>query len=257
LSAGSGTITAVYSQGSSSSVTASVAVSVSGASASSGTPLVLGAANGASFQHTYSPGMILSVFGSQLAPSAANASSVPLPVATEGVAATINNVAAPLYYVSPDQLNIQIPYETAVNQVATLRINNNGLIGSFQFNVAPAAPGIFTNASGALSPSGSANRGAIVSLYMTGAGAVNPQVATGAAPADGTAVTSLPVPSQNVVVTVDGVPAAIEFVGAPVGLVGVIQINFYVPTEIPDGTQPVVVTVGGEASAPAYLAVNN
>jgi uncharacterized protein (TIGR03437 family) len=154
-------------------------------------------------------------------------------------------------------LNIQIPYETAVNQVATLRINNNGLIGSFQFNVVPAAPGIFTNASGALQPLGTANRGAIVSLYMTGAGAVNPQVATGAAPADGTAVTSLPVPSQNVVVTVDGVPASIEFVGAPVGLVGVIQINFYVPTEIPDGTQPVVVTVGGEASAPAYLAVNN
>jgi uncharacterized protein (TIGR03437 family) len=257
LPAGSGTITAVYSQGSSSSVTASVTVSVSGASASNGTPLVLAAANGASFQHTYSPGMILSVFGSQLAPSNANATSVPLPVSTAGVAATVNNVAAPLYYVSPDQLNIQIPYETAVNQLATLRINNNGLIGAFQFNVVPASPGIFTNASGALVPSGSANRGAIVSLYMTGGGAVNPQVATGTAPAQGTPVTSLPVPSQNVVVTVDGVPAAIEFVGVPPELVGVIQINFYVPTGISDGTQPVVVTIGGEASAPAYLVVNN
>jgi uncharacterized protein (TIGR03437 family) len=92
---------------------------------------------------------------------------------------------------------------------------------------------------------------------MTGAGAVNPEVATGAAPAQGTPVNNLPVPSQNVVVTVGGVPAAIEFVGVPPELVGVIQINFYVPTGIPDGTQPVVVTVGGEASAPAYLAVNN
>jgi uncharacterized protein (TIGR03437 family) len=257
LPAGSGTITAVYSQGSSTSVTASVTVSVSGTSASNGTPLVLGAANGASFQHTYAPGMILSVFGSQLAPSNANASSVPLPVSTVGVAATVNNVAAPLYYVSPDQLNIQIPYETTVNQVATLRINNNGFIGSFQFNVAPAAPGIFTNAGGALLPSGSANRGAIVSLYMTGAGAVNPEIATGAAPVQGTPVSSLPVPSQGVVVTVDGVPAAIEFVGVPPDLVGVTQINFYVPTGIPDGTQPVVVTVGAAASAPAYLVVNN
>ncbi len=257
LPAGSGTITAVYSQGSSTSVTASVTVSVSGASASNGTPLVLGAANGASFQHTYAPGMILSVFGSQLAPSQANASSIPLPVSTVGVAATVNNVAAPLYYVSPDQLNIQIPYETAINQVATLRVNNNGLIGSFQFNVAPAAPGIFTNASGALMPNGIANRGAIVSLYMTGAGAVNPQVATGTAPEQGTPVTSLPAPSQSVVVTVDGVPAAIQFVGVPPDLVGVMQINFYVPTGIPDGTLPVVVTVGGEASASAYLVVNN
>jgi uncharacterized protein (TIGR03437 family) len=59
------------------------------------------------------------------------------------------------------------------------------------------------------------------------------------------------------VVTVGGVPATIEFIGVPVGLVGVTQINFYVPSSITDGTQPVVVTVGGEASAPAYLTVAN
>jgi uncharacterized protein (TIGR03437 family) len=39
--------------------------------------------------------------------------------------------------------------------------------------------------------------------------------------------------------------------------VGVTQVNFYVHTSIADGTQPVVVAVGNEASAPAYLNVTN
>jgi uncharacterized protein (TIGR03437 family) len=257
LPAGSGTITAAYKEGSSSSVTASVTVSVSGTSGSSQTPVVQGVANGASFQHVYSPGMTLSVFGSQLAPSVSSASSVPLPVSTVGVAATVNNVAAPLYYVSPGQLNIQIPYETAVNQPATLRINNNGLIATYQLNMVPASPGIFTDSSGGVVPIAAGNRGSIVSLYLTGAGAVSPEVATGAAPGEGTPVEDLPKPSLSVVVTVGGVPAAIEFIGIPAGLVGVTQINFYVPTSITDGTQPVVVTVNGQASSAALLAVAN
>ena len=201
--------------------------------------------------------MILSVFGSELAPSAASASSVPLPVSTAGVAATVNNVAAPLYYVSPGQLNIQIPYETAVNQQATLKVNNNGMVTSYQFNVVQASPGIFTDSSNVIVPIGSGNRGAIVTLYLNGAGTVTPQVATGGAPGAGTPVENLPKPSQNVTVTVGGVPTAIEFIGIPAGLVGVTQVNFYVPTSIADGTQPVVVTVGAEASAPAYLTVAN
>ena len=257
LPAGSGTITAVYSEGSSSSVTASVTVSVSGTATSNGTPVILGVANGASFQHVYSPGMTLSVFGSELAPTMASASSVPLPVSTSGVAATVNNVAAPLYYVSPGQLNIQIPYDTAVNGLATLRVNNNGLIASYQFTVVQSAPGIFTNSNGGIIPSGTGNRGAIVTLYMTGAGPVTPQIATGAAPGAGTPIENLPKPAQSIAVAVGGIPAALEFVGIPAGLVGVTQVNFYVPTGIGDGTQPVVVTVGNEASAPAYLNVAN
>jgi uncharacterized protein (TIGR03437 family) len=256
LPAGSGTITASYSEGSSSSVTASVTVSVSG-SGSNQTPVVQGVANGASFQHVYSPGMTLSVFGSQLAPSVSTASSVPLPVSTIGVAATVNNVAAPLYYVSSGQLNIQIPYETAVNQPATLRVNNNGLIATYQLNMVPASPGIFTDSNGGIVPIATGNRGSIVSLYLTGAGAVNPEVATGATPGAGTPIADLPRPSLNVVVTVGGVPAAIEFIGIPAGLVGVTQINFYVPSGITDGTQPVVVTVNGQASSAANLRVTN
>ncbi len=220
LPTGSGTITAAYHEGSSSSVTASLTVSVSGTTASTQTPVIQGVANGASFQHVYSPGMTLSVFGTELAPSVAAASSLPLPVSTVGVAATVNNVAAPLYYVSQGQLNIQIPYSTAVNQPATLRVNNNGQIAIYQLNIVQAAPGIFTDASSGIVPVAAGNRGAIVSLYVTGVGAVNPEVATGAAPAAGTPILDLPKPSLNTVVTVGGGSRSLRIHRRPRGLGG-------------------------------------
>ena len=56
---------------------------------------ISGLANGASFTQTYAPGMVLSVFGSQLAPSVAGENSVPLPISMAGVDAAVNGVAAP------------------------------------------------------------------------------------------------------------------------------------------------------------------
>ena len=55
--------------------------------------------------------------------------------------------------------------------------------------------------------------------------------------------------------TVGGLPAPIQFIGTPAGLVGVTQINYQVPATAPPGTDTVVVTVGGVASAPANLKV--
>ena len=239
-------------------MTASVTVSVSGTgSTSNGTPVVLAVANGASFQHAYAPGMLLSVFGTELAPTNAAASSVPLPISMEGVAVTVNGVAAPLYYVSTNQLNIQIPYGTAVNTPATLRINNNGLLTSFPFTSAAAAPGIFTDQNNGIVPSRSAAHGGNVTLFLTGAGVVNPEIASGAAPVLGTLVTSLPKPIQSVIVKVGGVQAPVEFIGIPWSLVGVTQINFQVPSSLAAGAQPVVVSVGGVPSAPASLTITN
>jgi uncharacterized protein (TIGR03437 family) len=55
--------------------------------------------------------------------------------------------------------------------------------------------------------------------------------------------------------TVGGVQATIAFAVIPPGLVGVTQINFAVPMDCPLGVQPVVVQVGGVASAAANLNV--
>src|SRR5262249_6140665 len=105
LPVGSGTITASLDE----ATTASLIIQVSPASRARGAaPRIDAAANGASFKAVFAPGMILTLFGSNLANSTESASSVPLPKSMGGVAVTINGIAAPLYYISPTQLNVQI-----------------------------------------------------------------------------------------------------------------------------------------------------
>jgi uncharacterized protein (TIGR03437 family) len=258
LPLGSATILAAYAAAPSATVSASVSIDVTSTGpAVAGMPAITGASNGASFKGVYAPGMILSLFGSQLAPSTNSASSAPLPLSMAGVAVTVNGVAAPLYYISAGQLNIQIPYETAASAPATVMINNNGQVTSQSLLMASAAPGIFTNANNAPVPSSSASRGQTITLFITGAGAVTPSIATGSAPSAATGISDLPVPVQTAKVTVGGVPASIQFIGIPNGLVGVTQINYQVPSGIGLGTQPVAVTIGGVTSAPANLTVSN
>ena len=251
LPLGADTVTAQYSGDSAyESATASITLAV-GAS-TSGALSISGVANGASFGQGFAPGMILTVFGSQLAPVTQTAGTVPLPMQIAGTSATINGVASPVYYVSPGQVNIQIPYQTAADGTAVLTINNNGRSATTSFAMTAAAPGIFTDQNGAPVPSASAARGEVISLFITGAGAVSPVIGTGSGPASGTVAADLPRPMQTVTVTVGGVEAPVQFDGIPSGLVGVTQINYQVPDSVGTGTQPVVVTVGGcPASRPA------
>jgi uncharacterized protein (TIGR03437 family) len=185
------------------------------------------------------------------------AASLPLPLTMTGVAATVNGIAAPLYYVSPGQVNLQIPYEAATGGTGILSVNNNGQVAVQSLKIAAAGPGIFADTSGNLVPFASAKAVQVISLYMTGAGAVSPAVATGATPSSQTALANLPRPLAATTVTVGGVNAPIQFVGIAPGLVGVVQINFQVPSGIALGAQPVTVTVGGTASAPATLTITN
>jgi len=215
-----------------------------------------GVANAASYQQVFAPGMLLYVAGSQLSPAVQVANSVPFLEFMGDVSATINGLAAPLYYVSPGQLDIQVPYEIQPGN-AILIVMSLGQIAFFQFTVGPAAPGIFMAQDGSLVPVASGAPSDTLSLFITGQGAVSPPVATGAAPSAGTPLSQLPAPILPVKVSVGGTPAPLAFVGIPPGLVGVTQINFQIPPDAPLGPQAVVVTVGNVASAPVTLTVTN
>jgi uncharacterized protein (TIGR03437 family) len=257
LSSGGNTVTAQYS-GDTAFTTASASVVVTVTTPPAGTPpSVASVTNAASFRQSFAPGALVSIFGAQLAPASAKASRVPLPLDLAGVSVTVNGVRAPLFYVSPGQLNVQIPYEAPVGTQSVLRITNNGQSVSTFINVSAVAPGVFTDQSGTLVPTGRAARGQVIEMYITGAGAVTPAVATGAAPAAPATLDGLPKPVQSVRVTVGNVEAPLSFVGIPSGLVGVMQINFQIPVAAPMGNQPVVVSVGGQASAPATIAVTD
>jgi uncharacterized protein (TIGR03437 family) len=213
-----------------------------------------GLQNAASFQNVYAPGMALSVYGLNLANSTQTAYALPLPTTMAGVSATVNGIAAPLYYISQGQLNIQIPYETAPG-AAVLAVTNNGQLATYSFPVSAAAPGIYlATPGGSIVPNASGIRGQTYTLFITGAGEVSPAVSTGAAPTGN----QVPVPVLPVSMTIGGValsPQEMSYIGIPSWSVGTLQINFTVPQNAPLGVDPVVVTVGSAASAAASFTV--
>ena len=164
-----------------------------------------------------------------------SASSVPLPLSTSGVAVLVNGIAAPLYYVSPGQLNVQIPYETAANSSAVVSINNNGKVTTQSFPGGCGGARDFHHLQQARwFPRSSAALGQEIAFYITGAGAVSPAISDGAAPATSTPLADLPAPTQTTTVTIGGAEATIDFIGIPWALVGVTQINVQVPNGIAD-----------------------
>ena len=210
--------------------------------------------NAASGMTFVAPGEVVSVYGKQLAASTATAFTVPLPLSLASATATVNGVPAPLYFASPAQVNLQIPYETSPG-IAMLDIANGTQHFTYAFKVRPSAPGIFSNRNVDIVPVSVAPRGSVVTLFITGEGLVNPPLPSGSAPDAAASVDLLPTPVLPVSVTVNGVAANVFFAGIPPGLVGVTQVNFVVPLTVPFGSLPVIVSVGGAASFPAYLTV--
>jgi uncharacterized protein (TIGR03437 family) len=97
---------------------------------------------------------IATAFGAALATTTASASAIPPPTQLGGTSVKIKDSAgderlAPLFFVSPNQVNYQIPAGTAPG-IATVAITNgNGLISSGVAVIRPVGPGLFTaNASG-------------------------------------------------------------------------------------------------------------
>jgi len=174
---------------------------------------------------------------------------LPMLINMEGVSVTVNGVSAPFYYVSPTQLNVQIPYETTLGD-AVVGINNNGLVTSFTIPISVSAPGIYAalDGSGTLVPSGSAAQGTVVTAYITGEGNDAPSVPTGT---PGFFVQ----PGLPVTVTVAGLGTKINFLGAAWWAAGTTEVDFFVPADAPLGPQQVVVTVGNAMSAPVTLNV--
>jgi uncharacterized protein (TIGR03437 family) len=241
LPAGVGSLSGEYSGDSSyGAAAASIDITV----ASSTSMFITGITNGASFRQAYSPGEILAVFGNLLAGSTLSASSVPLPTTLGGASVTVNGTAAPLYFVSPGQINLQIPYGLVANTVATLVVTYNGQTATTSFPVSAASPGIFVDSNGAPAGAATAARGQTVAIYVTGPGPLSPQPAAGSYPASGTVPTT-----KNVVVSVAGINASASYVGTPVWAIGLIQINFTVPSNTPLGQQELVVTTSVPISA--------
>ncbi len=243
-------VTAVYSGD---AVNASGAASMTIVVVSPTATAISGTSSAASFLPNYAPGMIMAMFGTNLATGTPSLPNSPLPTNLADATVTLNGIPAPLYYVSPTQINLQIPYEIAGDSTAIIKISVNGQTSTSQIFVSPTAPGIFGDGNRMLVPYQSTGRGQTIALYETGDGLVTPQPVTGSVPATGVT----PVPIANVSVSVGGVKAAtpFDYIGVPPWSIGATQINFTIPPTAPLGLQPVVVTAGGSSSFPVYITV--
>src|SRR5712692_5165256 len=95
-----------------------------GVAAAAEPPMVNAVVNGASFAAgvPVAPGSIATVFGSNLASITAAAAEVPLPTLLGDARISLNGVAAPLFFVSPTQINFQAPWELAGRNEASLTV---------------------------------------------------------------------------------------------------------------------------------------
>jgi uncharacterized protein (TIGR03437 family) len=97
------------------------------------------------------------------------------------------------------------------------------------------------------SPSNPAARGSIVSVYMTGAGALNPFISDGSL---GPLTPPFPAPLATVSATIGSMDAPILFAGQAPGLIaGATQVNVQVPQNAPVGAAiPITIYVAGYTS---------
>jgi len=214
-------------------------------------------------------GELISIFGTAMGPatpvSAPGSGSNPFPTALGNVQVTVGGYLAPLIYVSTGQINAQVPYEISrpfiANPTVIVRYLNQGSNGVPVPQVA-AAPGLFTTGGGTgqgaiLNQNGSvnsaanpANKGDVIVLYLTGEGQTNPAGVTGQITTASPTPPLTPQPvSGAVTVTIDGIPASVQFYGEAPGLIsGAMQINVVIPAGASSGNARIVVKVGDTSS---------
>jgi hypothetical protein len=86
------------------------------------------------------PGAIVSLFGSNLAPRTAQASTSPWPKLLQSTSVFINGIAAPLSYVSPAQINLQIPSGTLPGQATVTVVVGDRVLAPVELTVSSAVP---------------------------------------------------------------------------------------------------------------------
>ena len=198
---------------------------------------VVNAASSAPAGNPISPGEFVTLYGAGLAKSNQTATP-PYPLTLNGVSVLINNKSAPLYFVSPGQINVLVPFATT-GPTATIVVQNaSANSNTVTVPVAATSPGVYT-----LDQSGSgggailhadyslvntakpAVGGETVLIYLTGLGTVTPGLTDGTA---GT-ITTLYRADTDVVVYVGGEQATVLFKGLAPGYPGLYQLNVTLP----------------------------
>jgi uncharacterized protein (TIGR03437 family) len=203
------------------------------------------------------PGQLISLFGDNLGLGAPVAAAPPFggrfPLSLAGVSVTVNGTPAPLLYVSPKQINIQVPFELAGQTTAHVEITlprsspTDAPTETRDFAVIDRAPSLFLLENGllrcggqtipgqhpvALNADGTGNscenpavRGSTVTVFLQGVGVTSPAQATG--------VVVVP-PAQSLNLPLSNTDATARLLSAT-SVVGTISGVWAVQLQIPNG----------------------
>ena len=230
-------------------------------------PQITKVVNAADLSANIAPGGLITLFGQQLSPVNLASAEMPLPTALANSCLTVNGLPMPILFVSPTQVNAQMPFE-AVGDVTLALATPGGTSDNYNLVVQSNAPSIFhvpapddttvptvfRNDDGLLVTDShpihrKANEALVI--YATGLGVTSPAVASGMPAPKSPLAIALTAPT----VTLGGVSLPVLYYGLAPGEVGVYQINVSVPGSVPDGLAEQLVITQGSGSTSINLRV--
>jgi uncharacterized protein (TIGR03437 family) len=236
---------------------------------------VVNAGSYAPFTAGISPGELLVLTGSNLAPNASIgagdiATTATFPTKLNGVQVLIDGIPAPLYYVSATQLAAIVPYAASQFSFATIQVNNNGSLSHTVTEfVQPGTPGVFTNPANGLGVAAAlhadyslitenspAQPGENISVYLTGLGAVFPPNSDGAPGSSSTLNNTI----NTVTASIDdpstgaGTAATVLYSGLAPGYAGLYQVNLTIPLGLTTGDNYLEIDMVNSAGNPTSVA---
>lgn len=224
------------------------------------------------------PGSWIEIYGADMSFSARTWTSADFtgngliaPTSLDGVSVTIGGQAAYVDYISATQINVQIPYTVAAgNQAVVVKDSAGASIENVSITINPVQPGMYapaafkvggTQYAGALFSDGAtyalppgvgtgvptrrANPGDLLTFYGVGFGPVTPTVPAGQ-------VVQQPNPTglPSFQLSIEGIPAQVEYAGLAPNAIGLYQFNVYVPSTVTaSDAAPVTFSVGGVKGA--------
>jgi endo-1,4-beta-xylanase len=246
----------------------SVSANMQSASSAAARPVIFpgGVVIHAGTSAAVSPGTLADLYGTNLAAAPATTAGLPLGTTLGQVQVTVNGTPAPLYYVSPGQVDFQIPYSIPPGP-ALVQVSSGGTKGgSAGITVQQAAPSILTwiDAAGNTraivqnqdfslnSSTNCAAPGTYVTVYMMGSGPLDNPIASGA----GAPNSPLSRETLATTVTLGTVSGIVPyFAGMAPTFVGLMQLTLQVPAV--SGDLPAQVQIGSFTSNSALLCVGH
>jgi uncharacterized protein (TIGR03437 family) len=213
-------------------------------------------------------GGLVSLIGREMSPVNLATREMPLPTALGDSCLTVNGVPTPMMFVSPGQVNAQIPYTIDGNATIVLR-TPGGVSDNYYVQVRSTAPTVFRSSlpgtdsiiatvvrkrnNELVTLSNPVHRGEDVVVYLTGMGRTFPAIDAGIPGPNDPPLSVLVEPKA----TIGGREMGIRFAGLSPGQVGVYQIDAVVPGDTPLGLEvPLVISQSGGSTTVSLRVVD-